>query len=179
MHPGEAFAILEGETLVGAIVRDAPVGIDRCIGTVDLHILGLKRGSGTRHRKRQQGQRIGLREQGACRRSVSESIGAVASHDLVGAHLWALVAGIGVGHQDVGLGGVVRATVTAGRLSAAAIGIDVQILAQGIGAARADQGVFLVGIVARLGVIVLHINRARSLRAEQITTADPLSDHDL
>ena len=169
VNPSEALAIFKGKARVGGIRAETRVA-GKIHRAEDFNVLGRARRAGARHRQRQQRQRIGFHQQSPRRRGVVEAVGRIAAHHLISVHRGPLVRRVGVGHQNIGFRRVTRA------------GLEVQIIAQGISAARAavyHERVFFVGIVSRLREVVLHVDRASTLLAGQVAGADPLGDHDL
>ena len=75
----------------------------------------------------------------------------------------------------VGLG-VVEQNIRLGREAGA--GDDVEVVAQCIGLAADHQGMFFIRVVARLGRIVLRVNRALGLKAVEAAAAGVVGHHD-
>ena len=153
-----ALTILKGEGIVGIRCRGMGGGVRDGIDFDVLHLAVAV-------------ERQGQREQGSGRLHLGAGDGVVAQREskgvpqhLVGIHAWALVSSRGVGQQDEGLRRGVR---------------NVQIIAQGVGTAAEQEGVFLVGVKTGLGGVILHIDTARLLGGAQIPGADPGGDHEL
>ena len=102
VNPGEALALLKGETGVGRISGETRVA-GRIRRAADFQILGGALGAGARHGQRQEWQRIGFHQQSPRRGGVVEVEAGIAAQYFIGVHGWPLVRRAGVGHQNIGL----------------------------------------------------------------------------
>ena len=140
--PVVALAVAESETAVGRrrVGTRGEVGSSRNF-IVEHIATGIERGwqGGQRH------WRLGL---GACDRIVGQRVGEVRAHHFVGVDARPQVGRVGIGQQDK---------------RRRSFGSVVQVIAQRIGATRHHQGVFLIGIKADLGAIVLDVEAAQLL----------------
>ena len=166
VNPVVAFAVFEGKAGVGGGGAGGG-GLGRVeIGVGgDFEIAGDE--SGGVEGQRQLGQRHRRVDDGTGGDGVMEGIGGVLTPDLVGGHGGPTVGGVGVLDQDAGKG------------SEGGAGGDVEIIAQGVGAAGEEKGVFLVGVVAGLGGVVLVVDDALSLSGGQVAGAGVGGEHDL
>ena len=113
-------------------------------------------------RQRQREERPGRLDFGSGDGVVAQRICKSFPQHFIDIHARAIVGGGGVGQQDEGLRGAA---------------VVVQVIAQGVGAAAEHQCVFLIGIEAGLGGVILHINATCLLGGAEIAGADAGGDH--
>ena len=166
IDPVVALAVFEGETgVVGRCAGGGSLGrVEIGVGG-DFEIAG-EVGGGV-ERQRQLGQRHGRVDDSAGGDGVVEGVGGVLAQDLVGGHGRAAVVGIGVLDEDAGEGGEAGA------------GGDVEIVAQGVGAAGEHEGVLFVGVIAGLGGVVLVVDDALGLGGGEVAGAGVGGEDDL
>ncbi len=149
VDPVVALAVNEGEGCVagwGAGGRGRiRVGGTGCDFPVE-DLAGVVGGQG------EEWQRHGSADDGGCRDGVGEAVRGIFAEHFVDRHGGPLIGGVRVGEQNAGERRECRAWGGSGG--------EVQVVAQCVGAAIEEEGVFLVGVVAGFGGVWLMVDRA-------------------